>query len=130
MRPRSAVSSLLTWMCQASTENRFQQPGTPLRSCSPRSANSRPEPATRSVTVRDTSTWLGWASEATRSKMHSDSSQVSASLYAFTCVDPGAQLETEWSVVGFDRDWTWVDARSGCRMVPSQVDNDAPWPDR
>ena len=27
--------------------------------------------------------------EATRSEMHSDSSKVSASLYAFTCVDAG-----------------------------------------
>src|SRR5581483_5683242 len=34
---------------QARTANRRQRPGTPFRSCSPRSSNSRPEPATRSV---------------------------------------------------------------------------------
>ena len=33
-----------------------QLSGTPLRSCSPRSTNVRPEPATKSRTVRDTST--------------------------------------------------------------------------
>ena len=32
-----------------------------------------------------------------RSDMHSDSSKVSASLHAFTSVDPGAHLDTEWS---------------------------------
>lgn len=36
-----------------------QCPGTPFSSCSPRSSNSSPEPATRSGTVRDTRTSPG-----------------------------------------------------------------------
>jgi len=42
------------------------EPGTPFRSCSPRSLNSMPEPATRSLTVAETSTSPGRASEQIR----------------------------------------------------------------
>ena len=43
-----------------------QVPGTPLSSCSPRSTKSKPEPATRSFTVCETSTSPESASAATR----------------------------------------------------------------
>jgi hypothetical protein len=54
---------------QAFTANSRQIPGTPLSSCSPRPANSRPDPATRSTTVRDTSTSPGSANPDTRAPM-------------------------------------------------------------
>lgn len=41
---------------QEATANSCHHPGIPRSSCSPRSSKRRPEPATRSVTVRDTST--------------------------------------------------------------------------
>ena len=41
---------------QASTANSLQSPGTPFNSCSPRSMKNMPDPATKSTTVRDTST--------------------------------------------------------------------------
>ena len=47
--------------CQRSSANTRELPGTPLSSCSPRSSNSKPLPATRSVTVRLTSTSPGAA---------------------------------------------------------------------
>jgi hypothetical protein len=52
-----------------STANGCHRPGTPFNSCSPRSANSIPEPATRSVTVRDTSVSPGAACADTRCPM-------------------------------------------------------------
>ena len=48
----------------AATGYRRHAPGTPFRSCSPRSSKTRPEPATRSRTVRDTSTSDGEANDA------------------------------------------------------------------
>ena len=44
---------------QRATANSRQRPGTPLSSCSPRSWNSMSDPATRSLTVLDTSTSPG-----------------------------------------------------------------------
>ena len=49
--------------------NRFQVSGTPLSSTRPRSSNSMPEPYTRSVTVRDTSTSSGPARAEIRAAM-------------------------------------------------------------
>src|SRR5262245_28527794 len=46
-----------------------QRSGTPLSSCSPRSSKRIPEPATRSRTVRVTSTSPGLASAPTRAPM-------------------------------------------------------------
>ena len=46
-----------------------QSPGTPLSVWLPRSAKSNPEPATKSLTVLDTSTSPARASEATRAPM-------------------------------------------------------------
>src|SRR5205814_9343680 len=43
--------------------------GTPFRACSPRSSNAIPEPATRSRTVRVTSTSPGDAADETRAPM-------------------------------------------------------------
>ena len=52
-----------------STANKRQSPGTPFRGRLPRSLKRNPEPATRSLTVRDTRTSLGPASDATRAPM-------------------------------------------------------------
>lgn len=52
-----------------STANKRQSPGTPFRGGLPRSLKRNPEPATRSLTVRDTRTSLGPASDATRAPM-------------------------------------------------------------
>jgi len=41
-------------LCTHFTANSCHMPGTPLSSCSPRSSNSTPEPATRSFTIADT----------------------------------------------------------------------------
>jgi tetratricopeptide (TPR) repeat protein len=46
--------------------NSRHDPGTPLSSCSPRSSNSMPEPASRSLTVLETSTSPASALPATR----------------------------------------------------------------
>src|SRR5262249_15859656 len=51
---------------QGLTAKRRQVPGTPLSSCSPRSSKLMPDPATRSVRVRDTSTSFGPATADTR----------------------------------------------------------------
>jgi hypothetical protein len=51
---------------QARTARSRQRPGTPLSSCSSRSSNSMPEPATRSLTVLDTRISDGCASANTR----------------------------------------------------------------
>ena len=48
---------------------RCQRSGMPFSSCSPASSKRRPEPATRSTTVRDTRTSPVPASEATRAPM-------------------------------------------------------------
>ena len=52
--------------CSQTTAYSLQVPGTPLRSCSPRSSNENPEPATRSLTVLDTSTSPGAARDEIR----------------------------------------------------------------
>ena len=52
-----------------STANKRQSPGTPFRGGLPRSLKRNPEPATRSLTVLDTRTSLGPASDATRAPM-------------------------------------------------------------
>lgn len=52
-----------------STEYKRHSPGTPLSVRVPRSANRMPEPATRSLTVPDTSTSPGCAWAATRAPM-------------------------------------------------------------
>jgi hypothetical protein len=52
-----------------STANKCHSPGTPFRAGLPRSRKRNPEPATRSLTVRDTRTSLGPASDATRAPM-------------------------------------------------------------
>src|SRR5436309_13235954 len=57
--------SALPGSCQA-TEESSHSPGTPLSSWTPCSENSMPEPTTRSLTVRDTSTSPGPASPQTR----------------------------------------------------------------
>jgi len=41
---------------QPETENNLRASGTPFSSCSPRSSKAIPEPATRSLTVEETST--------------------------------------------------------------------------
>src|SRR5918992_1086996 len=51
------------------TEKSRQDPGTPFSSCSPRSTNSTPDPATRSRTVPVTRTSPGFAAPATRAPM-------------------------------------------------------------
>jgi len=51
---------------QPTTLWRRQRPGTPLSSCSPASSNCKPEPATRSFTVRETMTSPAPAIAATR----------------------------------------------------------------
>jgi hypothetical protein len=65
-----AVSSgrvaLIVCIAQLSTAYSCQSPGTPLSRWAPRSRNRIPEPATRSATVRETSTSPGWAAAATR----------------------------------------------------------------
>ena len=66
---RRPLAHLLSGESQAMTEYRCQVPGTPLSLCSPRSSNSIPEPATRSVTVRDTSTSPAAASADTLAPM-------------------------------------------------------------
>jgi len=55
--------------CQPETANSLQVPGTPFNSCSPRSSNVIPDPATKSVTVRETSTSPVPASDDTRCPM-------------------------------------------------------------
>jgi hypothetical protein len=70
-RPRGhwpRVTGLMT-QCQPVTAKRRQVPGTPLSSCSPRSAKSRPDPTTRGGTVPDTSTSPPLARAATRAPM-------------------------------------------------------------
>src|ERR671922_708082 len=52
-----------------STAYRCHSPGTPFRSATPRSSNPIPDPATRSLTVLETSTSPGAASAATRAPM-------------------------------------------------------------
>jgi len=44
----------------------FHVPGTPLRSCSPRTSNSMPDPTTRSFTVDETNTSRGDECASTR----------------------------------------------------------------
>src|SRR6185436_4044456 len=51
------------------TAYKCQSPGTPFSDWVPRSSNTMPEPATRSLTVLDTSTSLGAARAATRAPM-------------------------------------------------------------
>jgi hypothetical protein len=59
-------SSTSPGVCQSVTANSRQSPGTPFRSCSPRSSKARSEPATRSTTVLETRTSPGPARLQTR----------------------------------------------------------------
>ena len=71
-----------------------QVSGTPLSSCSPRSSNSIPEPATRSFTVRDTSTSPGPASALTaRRDVDGDAADVVAHHLALARVDARADAD-------------------------------------
>lgn len=58
-----------TFPSQGLTKYRCQSPGTPLSETTPRSSNSIPDPATRSLTVLETSTSLGPASAETLAPM-------------------------------------------------------------
>src|SRR5580693_6120960 len=51
------------------TAKSCHEPGTPLSSCSPRSSNSTPEPATRSFTIADTRMSCSVANPAIRAAM-------------------------------------------------------------
>ena len=63
-------------------------PGTPLSACTPRSSNARPEPATRSLTVCETSTSPGPASEAiARAGVDGDAADLRAVELALAGVD-------------------------------------------
>ena len=63
---RISIQTARFQAAQTLTANSFQVPGTPLSSCSPRSLNAMPDPATRSATVRDTRTSPGDAEAETR----------------------------------------------------------------
>src|SRR5581483_4392711 len=56
-------------LAHGAAAKRCQVPGTPFSSCSPRSANSRSAPTTRSFTVPETSTSPGSASAPIRAPM-------------------------------------------------------------
>ena len=62
----------------------------PLRACGPRSANLRPDPATKSLTVLDTST----SPDAGR-RMHRDAGDVLAHVFDLPRVQPGPHFDSQ-----------------------------------
>src|SRR5436309_410353 len=67
----------------------------PLSSATPRSSNWIPEPATRSLTVLETSTSPGSAWDATRAPVDCDARNLAVDELAFTGVQAGAHVEAE-----------------------------------
>src|SRR2546425_7154610 len=67
----------------------------PFSSWAPRSSKARPEPATRSLTVLETSTSPGWEWEATRAPVCTAMPATLPSMLALACVQAGTHLETQ-----------------------------------
>src|SRR5262249_275358 len=74
------------------TANSRQIPGTPFNRCSPRSSNPMPDPATRSVTVLDTTTSAASAMSATRHPTNAVAEQ-----FNLAGVQPGPHCDAESS---------------------------------
>ena len=82
--------------CELATEKSFQRPGTPLSSCSPRSAKAMPDPTTRGGTAPETTTSPGPAVAATRVPMWTASPATSAHRTSISPVwRPGPRLDTQ-----------------------------------
>ena len=78
------------------TAKSCQSPGTPFSEWTPRSANSIPDPATRSVTVRETSTSPGLAADPdSRPDVDCDAADVVADQLTFSGVEADAHLDPE-----------------------------------
>ena len=97
-----------------------------LRSATPRSRNSIPEPATRSLTVLETSTSPGSASAATQADMHGYAADFAADKFTFAGVEAGAHVEAKFLHRRGDRagaaDRACWPVERGEEAIPSSVD--------
>ena len=89
-------------MAQWRTTKRRHGPGTPLRTRSPRSSNSRPAPATRSRTAGDENLSCAGLRHDSRGDVEGDPADPAVDDLALARVDPGTDLEPQGAdIVGY-----------------------------